>query len=401
MNCPPHDLAVPCPACGSTSTAEFLRQTGVPVHQNRLFKSREAACTVRRGTLALRICNECDFVFNSAFEPALLDYGVDYDNNQTCSSAFKDYLDGVVQQVFEQIALQDCRVIEIGCGQGTFLRKLIQRTGNHVRGIGFDPAYRGSDQDLEGRLRFLRAFYSRDNAVEADVVVCRHVIEHVARPSELLKAVIEGLAGGKNVRFFFETPCLAWILQHRVIWDIFYEHCSLFTHSSFSRLFEEAGLRVQRVRHVFGDQYLWLEASSDGPSRQVVSNTRIRQQAKDFGCHWHREVAYWKAFVTNLHSVGPLAIWGAGAKGTTFCNLVDPDMKQVRCLVDVNSEKQGKFIAGTGHRIIGPNDLASEDPRTVLVLNPNYFAEVARDLRNLGSHARVCVLDQEGGAACA
>jgi hypothetical protein len=400
MDVVPHDHKVPCPVCGFTGTAEFLRLTDVPVHQNRLFKNREAAQAVRRGTLALRVCGECDFVFNSAFDPALLDYGADYDNNQTCSSAFSDHMDRMVQSIAETIGSQDCRILEIGCGQGTFLRMLVQRAGSHTTGFGFDPAYRGPDQDLEGRLHFFRTFYGRDNSVDADIVICRHVIEHVVRPNDLLKAVVGVPAGRKKLRFFFETPCLAWILQHRVIWDLFYEHCSLFTQKSLSQVFEEAGLCVQRIRHVFGGQYLWLEASSHDYSRRVDSNTRLAEEAAAFGQQWHREVARWHRFVRNLHLSGPVAVWGAGAKGTTFCNLTDPAAERIRVLIDVNPEKHGKFVAGTGHRIIGPDALGSEDPKTILVLNPNYIGEVAQHLRGLGSRAAICTV-KERDLACA
>jgi len=61
----------------------------------------------------------------------------------------------------------------------------------------------------------------------------------------------------------------------------------------------------------------------------------------------------------------------------TFCNLLDPDCRLLRCVIDVNPAKQGKFVAGTGHRIAGPESLRAEGVQAVLVLNPNYAAEVA------------------------
>jgi hypothetical protein len=85
--------------------------------------------------------------------------------------------------------------------------------------------------------------------------------------------------------------------------------------------------------------------------------------------------------------------WGAGAKGVTFCSLADPDCSRLAGVVDVNPAKQGKFLPGTGHPIVPPR--AATDAAAVLVLNPNYVAEVRATLGRLGSAARVIDLMQE------
>src|SRR5262249_6952815 len=118
----------------------------------------------------------------------------------------------------------------------------------------------GPEVELDGRLRFARTFFDGTANVEADVVLCRHVIEHVVWPLELLRGVRSGLGGWGGPRVFFETPCLEWILRGQVIWDFFYEHCSLFTARSLTTALPRTGFTDVRVRHVFAGQYLWLEA---------------------------------------------------------------------------------------------------------------------------------------------
>src|SRR5437764_687990 len=125
-----------CPVCGSAKTETFLRRDGTPLHQNVVMPSQAEATAAPRGDLAMCLCPQCGFVFNSAFD------------------------DG---------------------------------------------------------------------------------------------------------RVYFETPDVTWILRNQVIWDFFYEHCSLFAPGSLSTAFAAAGFRVSAVRRVFCDQYLWIEASvSDG-----------------------------------------------------------------------------------------------------------------------------------------
>ena len=73
---------------------------------------------------------------------------------------------------------------------------------------------------------------------------------------------------------------------------------------------------------------------------------------------------------------GGVAVWGAGAKGATFVNLVDPDARLVTCLVDVNPRKQGRFVAGTGHAVVAPDQLTPQGVATVIIMNPNYETEI-------------------------
>ena len=78
---------------------------------------------------------------------------------------------------------------------------------------------------------------------------------------------------------------------------------------------------------------------------------------------------------------GPVAIWGAGAKGVTLANLLDPLRERIACVVDLNPAKQGRFLPGTGHPIIGPHELEEFEVRTALVMNANYAQEIEALLR--------------------
>src|SRR5688572_2448537 len=82
-----------CPLCGNADTKPIVTRTRVPVHQNLVLRGREEARALGQGRLEMRLCAACGWAFNAAFDPALLQYGKDYDNSQACSPAFQSYLD--------------------------------------------------------------------------------------------------------------------------------------------------------------------------------------------------------------------------------------------------------------------------------------------------------------------
>jgi 2-polyprenyl-3-methyl-5-hydroxy-6-metoxy-1,4-benzoquinol methylase len=375
-----------CPVCEHRRLTPFLLRSRVPVHQNLIVARQDAARLVTRGELDLVACDSCGFVFNRAFDLSLLGYGEDYDNTQSCSAYFDAYMDGLVRGLVEDRGVRNSTIVEVGCGDGRFLRKLVDYPGAGNTGVGFDPSYVGADTGSSGRLTFRRCYYDETStAVAADVVVCRHVIEHVPEPMALLRSVRMALADSREARVFFETPCVEWILRNGVVWDLFYEHCSLFTAASLTLAFERAGFSVDCVEHIFGGQYLWLEGRLTGaasPAVQMCPDTAAL--ARDYGANEARLRQEWQARLLGLKAKGEVAVWGAGAKGVTFVNLVDPDCAIVDCLVDLNPNKQGRYVPGTGHPIVALADLPRRGVERAVLMNPNYREENLRLLAEAG-----------------
>ena len=376
-----------CPVCCTGHLSSFLRRRQVPVHQNLIVPDREAALTVARGELDFAVCVECGFVFNRTFDPAKLAYGDHYDNTQSCSAYFDAYLDDLAKNLVEAKEVRNSNVVEVGCGKGAFLRKLVCYPGSSNQGIGFDPSYLGPDSDLDGRLSFRRCYYdSACSDIPADVVICRHVIEHVSDPLALLRSVHSALVQSPTARVFIETPCVEWILRNRVVWDLFYEHCSLFSTYSLSLLCYRAGFHVEHVTHVFCGQYLWLEARASGDACTVFRTEKpdVESLAHAYAADEQALRDKWRSRMNDLKRRGKLALWGAGAKGVTFANLADPQCTFLDCVVDINPNKQGSFIPGTGHPIVSPDELVGRDIRNVILLNPNYRSENRQLLADAG-----------------
>jgi SAM-dependent methyltransferase len=372
-----------CPVCRSRALIPLVYRAQVPVHQNLILDDQMSARAVARGDLDLTVCDACGFTFNQAFDLSKLRYGEHYDNRQTCSPSFGHYIDNLVSDLVLEKGVRNCQIVEVGCGDGSFLRRLVQFEGAANRGYGFDPSYVGPASDLDGRLIFQKQYYGPACAdITADVVICRHVIEHVPHPVVLLSAIRQALARSPRARLFLETPCLEWILRNQVIWDLFYEHCSYFTLDSLTTTFEIAGFSVESRHRVFGQQYLWLEARvAANRLRTHHKPGSTRALATQFAAAEGPLRREWESKIQELATNGKTALWGAGAKGVTLANLVDPQCRWIDCIVDLNPQKQGHYLPGTGHPIVSPHDLGQRQVTAAVVMNHNYLMEVSALLR--------------------
>jgi len=103
--------------------------------------------------------------------------------------------------------------------------------------------------------------------------------------------------------------------------------------------------------------------------------------------HWNESLLDLREKYRKLLAGSICGIWGAGAKGATFCNIVDPDCEIFSFVVDLTPEKIGKFIPGTGHRIVSYESL--RNVKTVLLMNPNYREENQMLLDEAGIKTRL------------
>jgi SAM-dependent methyltransferase len=379
-----------CPVCRSSDTSVFDRRECVSILQNRLYDTAQAARGAPTGQLAMAACNDCSFVWNAAFDSELMKYDPSYENDQSKSAVFKEHLQQRVERILEAIGNgPDRHIIEVGCGQGDFLAQFAAHGGESpARLTGFDPAWRGSNMDGPEGSRIFRSIFSSKSAeslpAPPDAIVSRHTIEHIPDPVGFLRAIRDA-CGGRRVQVFLETPCANWIVSNLQFQDLFYEHCSIFTKASLSRALTEAGLSPGRIEHVFGGQYLWAEAWSDG------SESRPSPAAPDLDVgRWSearsRFIARWKEKIEAAAKQGPVYVWGVGAKGVTFALLTDPDGNRLAGAVDVNPKKQSLYIPLTGLRVIAPGELPT-GPFTAIVMNPNYLDEIAELLKAGGREA--------------
>lgn len=391
-----------CFACGAGGMQPFWALTGIPAHSVLLMRSRQEAIDYPRGDLELGVCAACGFVQNLRFQPQVHEYSPRCEESQAFSGTFNRFARDLAVDYVARYRPKS--VLEIGCGKGDFLALLCE-AGN-CQGVGIDPGLQPDRmRDVAGgRIRWIVDFYSERWAdLTADLVLCRHTLEHIQDVRGFVSMVRRAVPRGAGAVVAFELPALERILAEGAFWDIYYEHCSYFTLGSLARLFRRCGFAVERLEKCYSDQYLLIDAPADadpqaGPPlpgeddlpHALAQIARFREVVP-------RTVAAWRDWFAQTRARGDrVVLWGSGSKAVAFLSTLGL-RDEVHCVTDVNPYRHGMFVPGSGHEIVPPGELRRVRPDRVVAMNPIYLAEIRADLAAMGLTPQLLALGSDPG----
>lgn len=387
-----------CSACGSDELRSVFELSGIPVLVCALWPDAERAREAPRGDIRLESCPRCGLIENHSFEPERVVYGDGYENSLHFSEFFQGYLKGLAEDLVRAHGLQGKRVAEIGCGDGEFLELLC--TAGAASGVGFDPSYPRERPDTlaGGRVRVSRdVFRPEPGSLDADLIVCRQVLEHVPAPLAFLRDVRAALPTDARPVVVFEVPNTRYTLDNVSLWDVIYEHRTYFTRGSLARLFAAAGFDVVAAEDTYAGQFTAVTARPSAPGRAgeiaipVEPASELTAAVARFSEEAARRIDAWRDRLAELARTGRrVALWGAGARGVNFLNVADPE-RTIEVAVDLNPRKHGLYLAGSAQRVRPPSDLADLAPDLVVVTNPVYRTEIERDLAAMGLATEVAL----------
>jgi SAM-dependent methyltransferase len=318
-----------------------------------------------------------------------MEYTQAYENSLYFSPCFQSYAESLAARLIERHNLHDKDIIEIGSGKGEFLTLLCELGDN--RGVGFDPSY-VPDPEANAtteRITFVQDFYSELYAsYKADLICCRHVLEHIHPPRDFLSSVRHSIGNRTTTVVFFEVPNVLFTLRDLGIWDLIYEHYSYFSANSLRRLFTLCGFDVSDLTEAYAGQFLCIEAlpgenSTDSPHSSTDDLGEMTARVVAFADEYRNKVETWERHIKQMTQLGQRAVvWGGGSKGVTFLNMLKIQA-QIKYVIDINPRKQGMYVAGTGQQIMAPEFVQDYQPEVVIVMNPIYESEIRQLVKHL------------------
>ncbi len=373
----------------------------LPVHVGVLWTTADEARACPRGVMDLWFCETCGLLTNTGFDPALLDYTLEYDNSLDASAIFREFEADLVAELVERYDLHGRTIVEIGSGKGRFLSLLCESGGNS--GIGFDPSI-GTDVSLAGGAVELRAeYFGPDTRLESfDLLCCRQVLEHIVDLHEFLAPIRSTIKAVPDAVAYFDVPNSYMLLRDQSVWDLIYEHCYYFVNESLDHVMWGTGFDVRRSWESFEGQFASVELGVDGAAsddsaidgevtRPAGASPELSKLVDDFGEHLDDRRSEWSARLAHMRSSGmSMAVWGAGARAVSFFAMLDIT-GEAEFLIDSNPKKQGTFLAGSGHAIHPPEWLSTHPVDVVVLVNGVYREEIGEQVAILNPGADVVV----------
>lgn len=241
--------------------------------------------------------------------------------------------------------------------------------------LGLEVA-RAEVERVQARLSPSLARNLRDRYGAADLLLVRHILEHVHAPGPFLDA-LKGLVrpGGRLV---FEVPDATGMLTHRDYSPLWEEHLVYFTPATLARTLARHGLQVEDLRIYPGVLERSLVAiaqvGADGAVSAPDPEEGALVRAYIGGFRGRREGI--RRYFREARTRGPVALLGAGHLGCMFVNLMGL-APWIDFVVDDDPNRAGLFMPGSKLPILPGTALLEQGVALcVLSLNPLHEAKV-------------------------
>jgi SAM-dependent methyltransferase len=376
-----------CPVCGCGWSYDLFNPGPQPLSALGLPKSHEEAISRSKYQMDFVACYSCGHIYNRGFKYEDVPYETNsnlmYNNGYGWLQHIDDIIDWILQ--YKEV-LKAGPVIDIGCGDGQFLKRLLEREPT-LECIGYEPGIAANGitefkviQDyFSPSLDFL---YKRPS-----LILCRHVLEHLPNPRDFVGEIeFWSMMSDNASLLFLEVPCIEKALRETRLSDFLYEHVSNFTTKSFKRLAELNNLKVHKIQTLYNDEVL--------AGMFQCGESEKPDAAKEF-----------KTACNNLDVIqnkllsieSPVYLWGGTGKSSSFLNIFKLDAERFPYVVDSDQNKVGKFVPGTGQCIQHSTWLKTQPVGEIIITTPWRAHDIYKEIKFLGiPHKTILVYYHNG-----
>jgi len=381
-----------CPACAHHVATPFFDGGEQPLATIAWPETAADAHALPRLPVDFVQCVNCTHIYNAAFDYARVPYSSKPNlmfNRGTAWSAFIRNLQG---RILARIPAKPV-VVEIGHGDAGLIAALAAlRPGG--RYIGFDPhGATGNHGEVELRAELFDPSV-HVAALAPDIVISRHVLEHLSSPVSFLQWIAFAAAeSGRDVQAYLEVPCVDRVQETGRTVDFYYEHNSQFTTRSFTAMLGASGARIESIEHAYDREVVTAFVTLRSPfahGENARASSAYREAAS------RSRIAILRQLEALAAEPGGVAIWGGTGKSAAFMNRYGCDAVRFPVVVDSDRSKAGTFVPGTGQEIRF-RDWLKDHPAQTLIIPPQWrAADIIREIRGEGIAAARVLIEHEG-----
>ena len=272
------------------------------------------------------------------------------------------------KHLIDSYHLEGKKFIEVGCGQGEFL-KVLSEFPVEVHGIEHDPhlVELARAQGLDVTEGFTETEDTRFAGGLYDVFLSFNFLEHQPDPSTMLQAIYRNLED--DAMGLITVPSFEYIMDHNSYYELIRDHLANYTFETLTPLLERNGFQVEECEVINRD------------TLSVIVRKRPQMDTENLlECYVNlkREMETYMKYLDAWDK--KVAIWGASHQGFTLAATTKLGEK-ARYIIDSAPFKQGKFAPASHLPIVGPDHFHEHPVDAIIITAPGYTDEIAASIR--------------------
>jgi len=286
-------------------------------------------------------------------------------------------------------------IIDIGGNDGTLLAAFREESDKNLEYLNIDPSENISKLSIERGIPTLVEFFSKETIKlipkKAKVITSTNVFQHLRD----INSFVDGVYGSlqDNGAWVLEFPYWIYDMETNQFDQIYHEHVYYYSVTPLKILMEKHGFRIARIEKqtIHGGT---LRLTMVKNTSNITSDNSILKFIDDekkydnvYYVNWNKKVRDYlsncKNIIMNIKKDNKrISAFGASAKGCIFINSLGLTHETIDFIVDDTDIKQGKFMPGTGIKIVNREFMKKNKVDYLIILTHNFSEFIIKSLEN-------------------
>lgn len=265
--------------------------------------------------------------------------------------------------LIKQFNLHGKKILEVGCGQGEYLR-IWKNYDVRAVGIEFDAELvtKAREEGLEVYKAFAGSSETELPEAPFDAFVQFNFLEHQPHPNEMLQCIYHNLT--EDGVGLVTVPSLEYILQNGY-YELIKDHIAYYSKETLNFLFQKNGFEIAGYETVNRDTHAITVR------KRRLHDVSVWQES--FKVLKDELLEHVNSYIAQGKKV---AVWGASHQGFTLLSSVGLGNK-ISYIIDSAPFKQGKYSPASHVPIVDKQHYFEEPVDTIIIMAPGYTDEIA------------------------
>ena len=343
-------------------------------------------------------CRKCWLVQTEDFVDSKRIFNKEYIYFSSFSKTLVEQSELYVNKMISQYNINKKNMVaEIAANDGYLLQFFKKKK---IPCYGIDPSKKAALQAKKKGIPMIIDFFNtkiskklKRKNMEADFIIANNVLAHVPNINDFVKG-IKILLKNKGVASI-EFQHLYQLINKSGFDAIYHEHFSYISLIAADNLFKRNGMVIfdaHEIEAQNGSLRIFVKNKSNKDIKIKKNVKKIINKEKKLGLN---KVNRFKKFQANIEKIKDnftkflinaklqnkiVAGYGAAAKGNTLINFSGVKTDLIKFVVDLNTEKQGKYLPGSHIPIVDEKELKKIKPDYVIILPWNLKSEIVKQL---------------------